>query len=112
MFYIYANGKSIYQPMDDSLSLISPKLTVEMGKAGSLQFQIPPGNRYYSSLSPLSTVVTVELDDAEIFRGRVLTNNLSFNKVRTVYPPGTVAYTAGFKAMWQLGANGVWVSLM
>ena len=28
------------------------------------------------------------------------------------YPPGTVAYTAGFKAMWQLGANGVWVSLM
>lgn len=28
------------------------------------------------------------------------------------YPPGTVAYIAGFKAMWQLGANGVWVSLM
>lgn len=92
MFYIYANGKSIYQPMDDSLSLISPKLTVEMGKAGSLQFQIPPGNRYYSSLSPLSTVVTVELDDTEIFRGRVLTNNLSFNRVRTVYCEGSLAY--------------------
>lgn len=28
------------------------------------------------------------------------------------YPPGTVAYTAGFKAMWQLSAAGTWVSMM
>ena len=48
MFYIYANGKSIYQPMDNNLSLIQPKLTLEMGKAGSLQFQIPPSNQYYN----------------------------------------------------------------
>lgn len=27
------------------------------------------------------------------------------------YPPGTIAYTAGFKNMWQLAANGSWVSL-
>lgn len=27
------------------------------------------------------------------------------------YPPGTIAYTAGFKAMWQLGANGAWVAM-
>lgn len=28
------------------------------------------------------------------------------------YPPGTVAYTAGFKAMWQLNAAGEWISMM
>lgn len=28
------------------------------------------------------------------------------------YPPGTVAYTAGFKAMWQLDTAGNWVSMM
>ncbi len=28
------------------------------------------------------------------------------------YPPGTVAYTAGFKAMWQLDASGEWISMM
>ncbi len=28
------------------------------------------------------------------------------------YVPGTIAYTAGFKAMWQLAADGTWVSLM
>ena len=29
----------------------------------------------------------------------------------TGYEPGTIAYTAGFKAMWQLSAAGQWVSL-
>lgn len=27
------------------------------------------------------------------------------------YEPGSVAYTAGFKAMWQLSADGTWVSV-
>lgn len=28
------------------------------------------------------------------------------------YEPGTVAYTAGFTAMWQLSADGTWVSMI
>lgn len=92
MFYIYANGKSIYQPMDNSLSLFTPKLTLEMGKAGSLTFQIPPSNKYYNALPQLSTTITVEMDDTEIFRGRVLTNNRNFNNVRTIYCEGDLAY--------------------
>ena len=92
MFYIYANGKSIYQPMDNTLSLFSPKLTLEMGKAGSLQFQIPPSNKYYNALPQLTTTVTVEMDDVEIFRGRVLTNNRNFNNIRTIYCEGDLAY--------------------
>lgn len=92
MFYIYANGKLIYQPMDDSLMLLAPKLTLEMGKAGSLTFQIPPNNKYYATLAQLSTIITVEMDDTEIFRGRVLTNNRNFNNIRTVYCEGDLAY--------------------
>ena len=92
MFYIYADGKSIFQPMDNSLSLFAPKLTLEMGKAGALSFQIPPSNRYYNALPQLTTMITVEMDDAEIFRGRVLTNNRNFNNVRTVYCEGDLAY--------------------
>lgn len=92
MFYVYANGKSIYQPMDDSLTLFAPKLTLEMGKAGSLTFQIPPNNKYYNALAQLTTVITVEMDDVEIFRGRVLTNNRNFNNIRTIYCEGDLAY--------------------
>lgn len=92
MFYIYADGKSIFQPMDNTLSLFSPKLTLEMGKAGSLTFQIPPSNKYYNALPQLTTTITVEMDDTEIFRGRVLTNNRNFNNVRTIYCEGDLAY--------------------
>lgn len=92
MFYIYANGKSIFQPMNNSLSLFAPKLTLEMGKAGALSFRIPPSNRYYNALPQLTTTITVEMDDVEIFRGRVLTNNRNFNNVRTVYCEGDLAY--------------------
>lgn len=28
------------------------------------------------------------------------------------YPAGTMAYTAGFKALWQLDASGNWVSMI
>lgn len=28
------------------------------------------------------------------------------------YPAGTIAYTAGFKAMWQLNASGSWISMI
>jgi hypothetical protein len=28
------------------------------------------------------------------------------------YPAGTIAFTAGFSAMWQLSAAGNWVSMM
>lgn len=92
MFYIYANGKSIYQPSDQKLLLFAPKLTLEMGKAGSLSFQMAPTHRYYNSLNPLSTTITVEIDDVEIFRGRVLNNSRNFNRMRTVYCEGMLAY--------------------
>lgn len=28
-----------------------------------------------------------------------------------IYAPGTVAYTAGFKTLWQLSADGVWETI-
>lgn len=32
--------------------------------------------------------------------------------LQTGYPPGSIAHTAGFKAMWELGVDGTWTSLM
>lgn len=92
MFTIYADGQLIYQPGNDSLSLISPKLTVEMGKAGSLEFSIPPTSRFYNNLDQIRTKITAVEDGVEIFRGRVLSNKRSFNNVREVYCEGDLSY--------------------
>ena len=92
MFYIYADGKMIYNLANPELYLNQPKLTLEMGKAGSLEFGIMPDHAYYDRLSQLSTVVTVEYDDTEIFRGRVLSNTRDFQNMRQVYCEGDLAY--------------------
>lgn len=92
MFSVYADGQLIYFPIEEELTIHTPKLTLEMGKAGSFQFGLPPTNRYYDSLRQLRTIITVEYDDVEIFRGRVLTINRGFNKIRDIYCEGDLAY--------------------
>lgn len=92
MFYISAGGNQIYKPLDDLLVLFNPKLTLEIGKAGSLEFDIPPVNPYYDRLNQLTTEVTVDMDDEEIFHGRVLSVERAFNNIRHVYCEGDLSY--------------------
>lgn len=92
MFYVYADGNLIYQPAFSELLLFSPKLTLEIGKAGSLEFMIPKTNSFYNQLRQLKTVITVLFDRVEIFRGRVLTISKDFNNMRKVYCEGNLAY--------------------
>lgn len=92
MFRIYLDGKSIHEPIDNSLVIFSPKLTLEIGKAGSLQFEVPSTNKYFSDFKQLKSIVTVESDGVEIFRGRVLNNNKNFNNFRSIYCEGNLAY--------------------
>ncbi len=92
MFYIYLGNNLIYRPLEEDLVLLNPRLTLEMGKAGSLEFSIPPTNSYYDQLTQLSSQIRVELDDDEIFDGRVLTNELQFNNCRKIYCEGDLAY--------------------
>lgn len=92
MFYIYADGKLLNQPLEDSLIVMSPKLTLEMGKAGSLEFALPPNNVHYNSLRKLKTLVTTDLDETELFRGRILSHDRNFNNVKKIYAEGDLAY--------------------
>ena len=92
MFYVYAGNQQIYKPLDDLLVLFNPKLTLELGKAGSLEFDIPPVNPFYDNLNQLSTEVSVDIDNDEIFHGRVLSNERMFNNVRHIYCEGDLSY--------------------
>lgn len=42
----------------------------------------------------------------------MVTSEADLAELTEIYTPGTVAYTAGFKAMWQLSAAGTWISMM
>lgn len=92
MYTIFANGTVIYQSGNQVLPLISPKCTTEIGKAGSLDFGVPPSHAYYKMFEQLKTPLVVESDGEELFRGRVLSLKKNFNNFREVYGEGNLSY--------------------
>lgn len=92
MFYIFADGELLHNPLDESRIVLTPKLTLEMGKAGSFTCLIPPLNQAYRKLKKLKTIITVEDDDDEIFRGRLVSDPKNFNNVKSLYCEGDLAY--------------------
>ena len=92
MFSIYADGKLLNVPPEEVLTVLSPKLTLEMGKAGSLEFSLAPNHLYYDALRKLKTSVAVYLDEDELFCGRVLSHSRNLRNVKRVYAEGDLAY--------------------
>ena len=92
MFRIYASDQLIYEPGDPSLALLNPKLTLEMGKAGSLEFTVPSGHPHISTIRQLTKPVYVKMDDDVIFRGRVLSGTRTFYNQREIYCEGELSY--------------------
>lgn len=90
----WENRVCIYAPSSalDTTKLISPTLTREFGKAGSLEFTIPLGNVAHSALQKLKTVVSVEQDGKEIWQGRVMSHEQDFLLRQKVYCEGELAY--------------------
>ena len=84
---IYAPGSAL-----ETQKLISPTLTREFGKAGSLEFTIPLGNVAHSALQKLKTVISVEQDGKEIWQGRVMNHEQDFLLRQKVYCEGELAY--------------------
>lgn len=84
----------IHDPGDitDTKKLISPTLTREVGKAGSLEFTLPLGNVAHSALQKLMTVVEVQQDGKQIWQGRVMSHEQDFLVRQKICCEGEMAY--------------------
>ena len=95
MYAIYSDDNLIYSPGSASslgYSLSSPKLTTEINKAGSLEFTIPSTNPNYGKLAKLKSIIRIEQDGTEIWRGRVLNDEKDFYNNKTVFCEGELAF--------------------
>lgn len=94
MYKIYADDELIYDDTssDSYLKVISPKLSLEEGSAGSLKFAIPPGNAGYDSIVRMVTKIRVEKDGAEFWAGRVIQEDMDFWNKRQLICEGELAY--------------------
>lgn len=82
----------LYRPNDPQALVLSPKLTREVSKGGSLIFTMTRDHAQYDMLQKLSTVVQVQRDGKEIWRGRVLKHEADFYNRRVVYCEGALSY--------------------
>lgn len=99
MYQIYAypfgnpnDKRLIYAPNNRNALVLSPKLTREVSKGGSLSFTMTRDHEQYESLQKMSTCITVEQDDKEIWRGRVLSHEADWYNRRVIYCEGALSY--------------------
>lgn len=94
MYVIKLDGKTLYSPamMGDAYRVLAPKLALDINASGSCSFTLPPGNRTHSAIRRRKSIITVEQDGQEIFRGRVLDDDTDQYKQKAVYAEGVRSY--------------------
>ena len=72
MYEIKVDGQVFYSPAlpDAEYQIISPKLKYQLNKNDSLSFTLPPIHALKDALQKMKSVITVEQNGEEIFRGR------------------------------------------
>lgn len=96
LMYKWATRECIYDPtcVDDELDniIIDPQLEMEKNELGSFEFTLPVSSRFYNSLTPRSTVVSVEEDGVEIWMGYVTEIDKNFQMEKKVYCEGELGF--------------------
>lgn len=96
MYKIYADGVLIYDTKlqyDEEYILLSPVLNLEVNKAGSLEFLLPPSNLGYNLIDKMKTTIKVVDDEDEIlFVGRILHDERDFYNRKQVYCEGALSF--------------------
>lgn len=94
MYTITMDGKTLYSPTATGAAqtVLTPKLTLDVNASGSCTFVLPPGNQRYSDVRRRKSIVAVQEDGREIFRGRVLDDEVDTYKQKSVYCEGVRGY--------------------
>lgn len=92
MYRVLCDGLPIYDLRDEELVLIDPKLTLEVNKAGSFEFKMPPNHPHYNLPVKMRSVIQVFQDEIEIFSGRPIEQKTDFYNRKFISCEGQLAY--------------------
>lgn len=86
MFAVYVDGKLLYDTKteDKTHIILNPKISLEENKPGLFSFSVPPVNALYDSMQKVKSIITLEQDGEEIFRGRVVKSETNFFKQKDI----------------------------
>lgn len=93
MYRMRANGALFHNPSvaNDAYYAVGGKASFELDKVETLTFSLPPGNVAYNSMQAHKTIITLEEDGTEIFRGRVMETVLDTFNMLEVYCEGEMS---------------------
>lgn len=93
-YKLYVDGELFFANdwNEKEYRLVSPKIKLELNKAGSVEFTILPTHPFYNAFSQMKSIITAYRDDRLIFDGRVLSDDTDNYKQRRVYCEGALAY--------------------
>ena len=78
MYRVLCDGVPIHDLRDEELILIDPKLELEINKAGSFCFKMPPQHPQYDLPKRMRSCIQVYQDDLELFNGRIIETTVDF----------------------------------
>ncbi|HCT96481.1 phage tail spike protein [Vagococcus sp.] len=92
MYRVELDGETLYDPRLKDYDIFTPKLKLEVNKAGAFDFKVYPSHPLYNRIFKLKSVIEVYQDSTLLFRGRVLDDEMDFNKAKMVICEGELAY--------------------
>lgn len=90
---IEVDGFTLFNPVNsNAFPVFNPTLSVELNKAGSVSFILPPTHPLYNSIQKLKSKVTIYDNGSVLWRGRCLNYDEDISKRRTFLIEGQLAY--------------------
>ena len=92
MYQIYVDNSIFCDSRVDDLAVINPKINLEVNKAGSCEFIIPPQHPYYSVIKKRMSLIRIVRDEQELFEGICTSISDDFFRQRTVKCEGVLSF--------------------
>lgn len=92
MYRVYSDGQLLYHSKLENLKIFNPSAELELNKTGAFNFTIYPDHPRYSLIKKLKSIITVFQDDYQLFRGRVLEDEIGWHNEKTVICEGDMAF--------------------
>lgn len=92
MYVITCDGVVIHDSLSEDIRVMNPVAEFEMGATGKMTFSLPPTHPIYNGIRKLKSEITLWINGEWTFSGRVLNDDIAFNKVKKIEVEGELAY--------------------
>ena len=92
MYQIFCDDTMIYDSTLEDFVITKGQISKELNKSGSFTFTIYDSNPFYNQIQKMKSLITVYKGNQNIFRGRVISEEIGFFKDKTFLCEGELGF--------------------